>query len=83
MATRPDRSTSADADTMGVLSSHAFDVYRTLVYGDERFVSFLAITPTNEIATLNVGSRPASRTASNAIEDLRAIRGCSGGRSAG
>jgi phosphoenolpyruvate carboxylase len=62
------------ADTMDVLSSHAFDAYRTLVYGDERFVSFFrAITPTNEIATLNVGSRPASRTASNAIEDLRAI----------
>jgi phosphoenolpyruvate carboxylase len=62
------------ADTMAALSSHAFDAYRSLVYGDERFVSFFrAITPTNEIATLNVGSRPASRTASNAIEDLRAI----------
>ena len=39
-----------------------------------RFVDFFrAITPTDEIATLNVGSRPASRTASRAIEDLRAI----------
>ena len=62
------------AVAMGELSSHAFDAYRTLVYGDERFVSFFrAITPTNEIASLNVGSRPASRTMSNAIEDLRAI----------
>ncbi|TFH19447.1 MAG: phosphoenolpyruvate carboxylase, partial [Acidimicrobiales bacterium] len=44
------------------------------VYGDERFVTFFrAITPTDEIARLNVGSRPASRTASTAIEDLRAI----------
>ena len=61
-------------DAMGEVSSHAFDAYRTLVYGDERFVVFFrAITPTNEIATLNVGSRPASRTTSNAIEDLRAI----------
>ena len=62
------------ADTMSELSSLAFDAYRQLVYGDDRFVSFFrSITPTNEIATLNVGSRPASRTMSNAIEDLRAI----------
>jgi phosphoenolpyruvate carboxylase len=62
------------AATMDELSSNAFDSYRALVYGDERFVAFFrAITPTNEIAMLNVGSRPASRTASNAIEDLRAI----------
>ena len=60
--------------TMAELSSQAFDAYRALVYGDDRFVSFFrAITPTNEIATLNVGSRPASRTTSNRIEDLRAI----------
>jgi phosphoenolpyruvate carboxylase len=59
---------------MDELSSNAFDSDRALVYGDERFVAFFrAITPTNEIAMLNVGSRPASRTASNAIEDLRAI----------
>jgi phosphoenolpyruvate carboxylase len=31
------------------------------------------MTPINEIAQLNIGSRPASRTASNRIEDLRAI----------
>ena len=62
------------SETMGELSSSAFDAYRALVYGDDRFVSFFrAITPTNEIATLNVGSRPASRSTSNAIEDLRAI----------
>jgi len=60
--------------TMDELSSNAFDAYRALVYGDDRFVEFFrAITPTNEIATLNVGSRPASRTTSNLIEDLRAI----------
>ncbi len=62
------------AETMGELSSLAFEAYRSLVYGDDRFVEFFrAITPTNEIATLNVGSRPASRSTSNAIEDLRAI----------
>ena len=64
----------AFSEAMEELSSHAFEAYRTLVYGDERFVSFFrAITPTNEIATLNVGSRPASRSTSGAIEDLRAI----------
>jgi phosphoenolpyruvate carboxylase len=60
--------------TMDELSTHAFEAYRALVYGDDRFVDFFrAITPTNEIATLNVGSRPASRSTSGAIEDLRAI----------
>jgi phosphoenolpyruvate carboxylase len=62
------------AATMAELSSNAFDAYRALVYGDDRFVTFFrSITPTDEIAKLNVGSRPASRTSSNAIEDLRAI----------
>jgi phosphoenolpyruvate carboxylase len=62
------------AATMAELSSNAFDAYRALVYGDDRFVTFFrSITPTDEIAKLNVGSRPASRTASDAIEDLRAI----------
>jgi phosphoenolpyruvate carboxylase len=61
-------------DTMERLSETAFAEYRRLVYGDDRFVEFFrSITPTNEIASLNVGSRPASRSASGAIEDLRAI----------
>jgi phosphoenolpyruvate carboxylase len=59
---------------MAELADHAFAAYRRLVYGDDRFVTFFrSITPTDEIAKLNVGSRPASRTASAAIEDLRAI----------
>jgi phosphoenolpyruvate carboxylase len=64
----------AFVDAMDELSAAALDAYRTLVYGDDRFVEFFrAITPTDEIATLKVGSRPASRSASAAIEDLRAI----------
>ncbi len=59
---------------MRELADTAFDAYRSLVYGDDRFVTFFRqITPTNEIASLNVGSRPASRKRSDAIEDLRAI----------
>ncbi|MGA9275837.1 phosphoenolpyruvate carboxylase [Ilumatobacter sp.] len=60
--------------TMAELADTAFETYRDLVYGDDRFVTFFReITPTNEIASLNVGSRPASRKKSDAIEDLRAI----------
>ncbi len=48
--------------------------YRALVYETPGFVDyFRAATPINEIAELKIGSRPTSRTASTAIEDLRAI----------
>jgi phosphoenolpyruvate carboxylase len=56
------------------LSTLAFDEYRSLVYDDPRFEQFFrAMTPVSEISKLNIGSRPASRTASTRIEDLRAI----------
>ena len=49
-------------------------VYQELVYGDPDFVRFFqAATPVSEIARLQLGSRPARRTASTRIEDLRAI----------
>jgi phosphoenolpyruvate carboxylase len=59
---------------MDRLSALAFRAYRDLVYdtpGFERF--FRESTMIGEIAELNIGSRPASRTASQRIEDLRAI----------
>ena len=56
------------------LSAIALDAYRDLVYRTPGFVDyFRASTPIAEIADLNIGSRPASRTASTRIEDLRAI----------
>ena len=56
------------------LSAIAFETYRDLVYGTEGFVEFFrSITPVGELAQLNIGSRPASRTSSARIEDLRAI----------
>jgi phosphoenolpyruvate carboxylase len=59
---------------MGAISEHAFREYRELVYGDERFRGFFRqFTPLLEIAQLKIGSRPASRTRSDRIEDLRAI----------
>jgi phosphoenolpyruvate carboxylase len=59
---------------MAELSRTAFHGYRGLVYETEGFRSFFRqMTPIAEIATLKIGSRPASRTKSDAIEDLRAI----------
>jgi len=61
-------------DAMQALSDHAFAAYRGLVYetpGFERY--FWESTVIAEIADLNIGSRPASRKKSTAIEDLRAI----------
>jgi phosphoenolpyruvate carboxylase len=60
--------------TMDTLSRGAFTAYRSLVYETPGFNDyFRAATPISEIADLNLGSRPASRKASNRIEDLRAI----------
>ncbi len=61
-------------EAMDRLSAHAYAAYRDLVYGTPGFVDyFRASTPISEIAELNIGSRPASRSASAGIEDLRAI----------
>ena len=59
---------------MDALSEHAYSAYRGLVYDTPEFVAyFRGSTPIAEIAGLNIGSRPASRTASQRIVDLRAI----------
>lgn len=59
---------------MEELSARAFSAYRTLVYETPGFDEyFRASTVINEISTLNIGSRPASRKQTGRIEDLRAI----------
>lgn len=61
-------------DAMEELSELAFKAYRGLVYETDGFVEyFWASTVITEISTLNIGSRPASRKKTRAIEDLRAI----------
>jgi len=56
------------------LSARSMSAYRALVYETPGFTDyFFAATPIREIAELNIGSRPASRKATQAIEDLRAI----------
>jgi phosphoenolpyruvate carboxylase len=59
---------------MEELSAYAYRAYRNLVYetgGFERY--FWESTVIGEIANLNIGSRPTSRTKSLQIADLRAI----------
>ena len=59
---------------MDQLSALAFAAYRELVYETPGFTTyFRQSTVVSEIATLNIGSRPASRKPSERIEDLRAI----------
>jgi phosphoenolpyruvate carboxylase len=61
-------------DAAATLSDASFAAYRKLVYETPGFTDyFFNATPIREIAELNIGSRPASRKATRAIEDLRAI----------
>jgi phosphoenolpyruvate carboxylase len=62
------------AAAMENLSAEAFRAYRGLVYETAGFPEFFRqLTPLLEISELKIGSRPASRTNSQRIEDLRAI----------
>jgi len=62
------------APLMDQLCQASFEAYRGLVYDDPHFLAFFrSATPISEITDLKIGSRPASRTRSGKIEDLRAI----------
>jgi phosphoenolpyruvate carboxylase len=55
-------------------SQAAYQRYREVVYDDEAFVSYFEqATPIDAISEFRIGSRPARRTVSRRIEDLRAI----------
>jgi phosphoenolpyruvate carboxylase len=72
----PERSAPRDEylAAMESLSAAAFAAYRNLVYETPGFEDyFWTSTVITEIATLNIGSRPASRSKTRRIEDLRAI----------
>ncbi len=63
-----------DGALLAELSNAAFAAYRGLVYDTPRFETyFREATPLLEIADLKIGSRPAARTSSGRIKDLRAI----------
>ena len=66
--------TKAFLEAAAQLSLASMGSYRALVYETPGFTEyFFNSTPIREIAELNIGSRPASRKASQKIEDLRAI----------
>lgn len=70
----PPATLSAYHAAMDGISGRSFKAYRHLVYDTPEFLPyFRAATPISEIAQLNIGSRPAARTGSARIEDLRAI----------
>jgi phosphoenolpyruvate carboxylase len=59
---------------MEFISAQAYRAYRSLVFETDDFERFFReSTVISEIAKLNIGSRPSSRSASTKIEDLRAI----------
>jgi phosphoenolpyruvate carboxylase len=59
---------------MESLAGHALRAYRSLVRETPGFIQYFRdSTPLAEIAALNIGSRPASRRATEKLEDLRAI----------
>ena len=61
-------------DCMERLSEEAARLYRGYVYEHPSFVPyFLASTPLVELEDVNIGSRPARRTASQGLSGLRAI----------
>jgi phosphoenolpyruvate carboxylase len=61
-------------EAMQFLSAEAFKAYRSMVYETPGFEQyFWESTVISEISALNIGSRPASRKKTTAIDDLRAI----------
>ena len=59
---------------MDDLAQRSYRAYRTLVGETPGFLDyFRASTPLDEIADLNIGSRPASRRGIGGLDDLRAI----------
>ena len=62
-----------DHNLMQALSNAAFKAYRALITQPDFVDYFLQTSPIEQIASLNIGSRPASRNSLTKIQDLRAI----------
>jgi phosphoenolpyruvate carboxylase len=59
---------------MDAMSDTAFKMYRSLVYETPGFIDFWqTATPLDEIKRLHIGSRPAARGQSTAVNKIRAI----------
>jgi phosphoenolpyruvate carboxylase len=74
LAPESDAADGPDGEVLAAFSQAAYGAYRGLVYETPKFeIYFRQATPLREIAELKIGSRPAARTQSGRIEDLRAI----------
>lgn len=61
-------------EALSTLAEGSREAYRSLVYETDGFVdAFYAMTPIEQISELNLGSRPAKRTTTREIANLRAI----------
>lgn len=69
----PSSHSACEDSVFAELAADSLDAYRALVDSDGFIDYFLQATPINEIAKLNIGSRPASRKRLDSIRDLRAI----------
>jgi len=73
-ASPPASPEGAFREEMEAIAERSRTAYQELVHADEDFMPFLTqITPLNELAGLNIGSRPAYRGGAQDIEGLRAI----------
>lgn len=69
----PPHNSEPDSSLMESLSAFAFNHYQQLITHPGFIDYFLQTSPIQEIASLNIGSRPASRKSLAKIQDLRAI----------
>ena len=69
----PGERNARHVEIMEQLSRSAFDAYRGLVRAPGFLDYWQHSTPIAELSHLNIGSRPASRRATQTVEDIRAI----------
>ncbi|PZS33006.1 MAG: phosphoenolpyruvate carboxylase [Pseudonocardiales bacterium] len=73
-ASPPPRAEDAFREEMEAIAVRSRAAYHAFVHADEDFMPFLAqVTPLQELAGLNIGSRPAYRGGAQDMEGLRAI----------
>src|SRR6185295_16674643 len=69
----PGERSARHVEIMEQLSRAAFDAYRGLVRAPGFLEYWRHSTPIAELSQLNIGSRPASRRATQTVADIRAI----------
>jgi len=61
-------------DAMELMSRSSLKCYRSIVYEDREFIQFFhAVTPSDVIERMQIGSRPVSRGEGSGVQALRAI----------